>query len=90
MKYVINKRKSPSVDEILEDIKQVMTNLEKTTLTIREYDKNGSYNSSTAIRKLGSWNEILTRINASINVVYHSDKDLLDNINVSSTKIIKR
>ena len=80
MKYVINKRKYPTVDEILEDIKQVMTKLGKTTLTMREYDKNGSYNSSTAIRKIGSWNDILTRINASINVVYHNDKALLDNI----------
>jgi 5-methylcytosine-specific restriction endonuclease McrA len=80
MKYIVNKRKSPSVDEILEDIKQVMKKLGKTTLTMREYDKNGSYNSSTATRKIGSWNEILTRINASINVIYHNDKDLLDNI----------
>ena len=80
MKYVINKRKYPTVDEILEDIKQVMTKLGKTTLTMREYDKNGSHNSSTAIRKIGSWNDILTRINASINVVYHNDKALLDNI----------
>ena len=38
MKYTVNKRKSPTVDEILEDIKQVMAKLGKTTLTIREYD----------------------------------------------------
>lgn len=82
MEYIVNKRKIPTVDEILEDIKQVMTKLGKTTLTIREYDKNGSYNSSTALRKIGSWNEILTRINATINVVYHNDRALLDNIKI--------
>jgi len=80
MEYIVNKRKSPTVDEILEDIKQVMTKLGKTTLTIREYNEKGSYHSSTAIRRMGTWNEILKKLNATTSVIYHEDIDLLDNI----------
>ena len=80
MKYTVNKRKSPTVDEVLEDIKQVMAKLGKTTLTIKEYDKNGSYHSSTALRKIGTWNEILGILDATTSVVYYEDVDLLDNI----------
>lgn len=80
MKYTVHKRKNPAVNEILEDIKQVMTKLGKTTVTIREYDKMGSYHSSTALRKIGTWNEILRTLNATTSNVIHEDMDLLDNI----------
>ena len=66
MKYTVHKRKNPTVNEILEDIKQVMTKLGKTTVTIREYDKMGNYHSSTALRKIGTWNEILRTLNQQI------------------------
>ena len=77
MKYTVNKRKSPTVDEVLEDIKQVMAKLGKTTLTIREYDKNGSYHSSTALRKIGTWNEILRILDATTSVVYYGFGSLI-------------
>ena len=80
MKYTVHKRKNPTVNEILEDIKQVMTKLGKTTVTIREYDKMGNYHSSTALRKIGTWNEILRTLNATTSNVFHEDIDLLDNI----------
>ena len=80
MKYTVHKRKNPTVNEILEDIKQVMTKLGKTTVTIREYDKMGNYHSSTALRKIGTWNEILRTLNATTSNIFHEDKDLLDNI----------
>lgn len=80
MKYTVHKRKNPTVNEILEDIKQVMTKLGKTTVTIREYDKMGNYHSSTALRKIGTWNEILSTLNATTSNIFHEDKDLLDNI----------
>lgn len=80
MKYTVHKRKNPTVNEILEDIKQVMTILGKTTVTIREYDKMGNYHSSTALRKIGTWNEILRTLNATTSNIFHEDKDLLDNI----------
>ena len=80
MKYTVHKRKNPTVNEILEDIKQVMTKLGKTTVTIREYDKMGNYHSSTALRQIGTWNEILRTLNATTSNIFHEDKDLLDNI----------
>ena len=80
MKYTVHKRKNPTVNEILEDIKQDMTKLGKTTVTIREYDKMGNYHSSTALRKIGTWNEILRTLNATTSNVFHEDIDLLDNI----------
>lgn len=80
MKYTVHKRKNPTINEILEDIKQVMTKLGKTTVTIREYDKMGNYHSSTALRKIGTWNEILRTLNATTSNVFHEDIDLLDNI----------
>lgn len=80
MKYIVKKRNTPSNCDILEDIKNVMHNLEKNTLTIKEYDENGRYSSSTAIRKLGSWNTILQSLNANTNVIFYKDTELLYNI----------
>lgn len=80
MKYVIKKRNNPTANEVLEDIKHVMVELKKTTLTMREYDEKGRYCSATALRKLGKWNDILKGINATANVIFYDDKDLLDNI----------
>ena len=80
MKYIVKKRNSPSGCDILEDIKNVMCNLGKDTLTIKEYDENGKYSSSTAIRKIGTWNTILKSLNANHNVIFHKDVELLNNI----------
>lgn len=80
MKYIVKKRNTPNDCDILEDIKHVMCNLGKNTLTIKEYDENGRYSSSTAIRKFGTWNSILSSLNANTNVIFYKDVELLDNI----------
>ena len=80
MKYIIRKRSYPTENELLEDIKRVMFELKTNTLTMRDYDENGHYSSSSVLRKLGKWNDVLKSINASVTVVSHEDLDLLDNI----------
>ena len=78
--YIIKKRNNPTNDNIIEDIKTVMQKLGKTSITMREYDEYGSFNSSTAIRRLGTWNIILKRINAPLNNTFYNDNDLLNNL----------
>lgn len=80
MDYKIKKRNSPTDNDILEDIKMIMRKLGKSSITIKEYDTYGSYNSTTAIRKFGAWNKILKRLNVPFNNVFHDDENLLDNI----------
>lgn len=80
MKFIVKKRSTPNDSDILADIKQVMCNLGKTTLTMKEYDINGRYSSSTAIRKLGTWNDILKKLNVHTSVTFYDNIDLLDNI----------
>ena len=77
MKYIIRKRSYPTENELLEDIKRVMFELKTNTLTMRDYDENGHYSSSSVLRKLGKWNDVLKSINASVTVVSHEDLDLL-------------
>lgn len=78
--YIIKRRNNPTNDDIVEDIKKVIQVLGKTSITMREYDVYGSFNSSTAIRRLGAWNTILKRLNAPLNNVFFNDEDLLNNI----------
>lgn len=80
MSFSINKRNAPTNDDIIEDIKKVIQALGKSSITIKEYDIYGSFNSSTAIRKLGAWNSILKRIEAPLNNTFFNEYDLLNNI----------
>lgn len=84
MNYTINRRNSPTDDDILEDVKKIMQKLRRSSITIKEYETYGSYNSSTAIRKFGSWNTILKRLNVPYNNVFYDDENLLDNIKPKS------
>ena len=80
MDYTIKRKKSPTDDEILEDVKKIMQKLGRSSITIKEYDSYGSYNSTTAIRKFGAWNTILKQLNVPYNNVFYDDENLLDNI----------
>lgn len=78
--YIIKRRNNPTNDDIVEDIKKVMQVLGKSSITMREYDVYGSFNGSTVIRRLGTWNTILKRLNAPLNNKFFNDEDLLNNI----------
>ncbi|HRG01930.1 MAG TPA: hypothetical protein PKZ75_12510 [Bacteroidia bacterium] len=74
-------RRNVEESELIADIIAVANLLEKDTLTLREYDEHGKYNSSTAIRKFGTWNKALE--NASLkssNELNISTEDLFQNI----------
>lgn len=78
--YVIKRRVNPTEYDILEDIKMVIHKLGQSSITMKEYDAYGTYSVSAAIRKLGTWNSILERLNAPLNNVFYHDEDLLNNI----------
>ena len=80
MKFDIKKKFSPTEIEILEDIKIVLKILGKDSLTIKEYDVNGRYSSSTAIRRFGTWNNVLHKLNIPTNNLFYTYTDLMDNI----------
>ena len=80
MDYIIKRKIRPTDNDVLEDVKKVMLKLGRLSITIKEYDTYGSYNSTTAIRKFGAWNTILKRLNVPYNNIFYDDENLLDNI----------
>ena len=80
MKFTLEKKGVITKEIIIEDIKAVMASLNKTTLSINDYDNHGSYSSSTVIRKFGTWNNILTLLNIPLNNVFYNDQDFINNI----------
>lgn len=74
-------RRNVDEHELIADIISVAKSLEKDTLTLREYDEYGKFNSSTAIRKFGTWNKALEKSNLkSSNELNISEEDLFQNI----------
>jgi hypothetical protein len=80
MEYTVKKRNTSTEKDIIDDMIKIMHRLGKSSITIREYDIYGAYNSSTAIRKIGAWNTILKRLYSPLNNVFYNDEDLLNNI----------
>ena len=74
------KNKSISDDDLLYDLKLVAKNLNKSP-TINEYNCNGKYESTVYIRRFGSWNKALFKINLPANNTIWTEKDLIDNFN---------
>lgn len=48
-----------SIEDAIADIKNVAFHLKKDRLTANEYDKHGTFSSSTLVKKFGSWNKIV-------------------------------
>lgn len=71
-----------SEKEIIDDVKRVAKIYNKDTITAKEYNAFGKYNSTTIKRKYGnSWNNIL--VMSDLNVTFNrkfSDKDLIEDI----------
>lgn len=71
-----------SAEEIIADVKRVAQIYNKGTITAKEYDEYGLYNSNTLKRRYGnSWNNILKmcELNVTLNRNF-SDKDLFEEI----------
>lgn len=67
--------------ELIKDVKSVAKLLNKDKLTLREYDDNGKFNSSTIIRRFKTWNIALEKAGLQIsNQLNISKEDLFKNI----------
>lgn len=75
------KKKEPITDnDIIDEIKSVMSRLGKTTLTIKEFDANAKINSSTVTRRLGKWNTIIQSVGGELNNTFYSEEELMENV----------
>lgn len=75
---------------LLADMQQVAKKLCKTTLTIGEYEKVGTYSASTIARRFGSWNEALKLAEITISNKFYSDSELFNNLAEIWTQIGKQ
>ena len=67
MKYVLtNNHRNVSNNDLLDDIKEVAKKLQKCTLTVAEYNKNGKYSPNTFYRRFGSWAKVLEQAGLDI------------------------
>lgn len=80
MLFSIVKRGQASDEDLLNDVVAVKGKLHKESLTIKEYDAIGKYNSSTIIRRFGSWNNALNLTGTNISNRYYSDEEFVENI----------
>lgn len=62
MKFELNEyHHNTSDEEFIEDVRKTAERLNKDTLTGAEYDKHGTYHSSTLTRRFGSWKIVLEK-----------------------------
>ncbi len=62
MKFELNEyHRNISDEEFIEDVRSTAIKLNKTTLTGAEYNKYGTYHSSTLTRRFGSWKLVLEK-----------------------------
>jgi len=67
--------------ELICDIKRIVGELGKNTLTLREYGELGNYDGSTITRRFGSWNKALTSAGLQLSNQFNiSDEELFENI----------
>lgn len=76
-----------SNEELIEDVKRVAALLNKESITIAEYDKNGKFNHTTLYRRFGRWKDVLRHADLSVEShnFYISDNEyILDMQRVAS------
>lgn len=67
--------------ELIEDMKLVAKNLQKTDLTIAEYDNSGKFGSATICKRFGGWNNAKERAGLKASRGYNqTDEDYFENI----------
>ena len=80
MEFKVIKKGPISDSDILADIARILNNNGHKTLTIREYDRIGKYNSSTVLRRFGTWNIALQKAGGKGGNAFHSDEEMMSNI----------
>ena len=80
--YIEYTNKKVSDDDLLDDIRRVSKMSNKSTLTIKEYDSLGKYNSRTILRRFGTWHNACLRVGIEVNEsnIKHTKKELFENI----------
>lgn len=75
------RKRNISLDELIEDLKRVATELNTNSVTVVQYTDKGKFGVNTFLRKFGSWNNALEK--ASLEVVNRQnipDEELFKNI----------
>lgn len=83
MKYTLHLKNALITDEELKsDVIRVANLVAPEPLSSKKYNKLGKYNSDTVSRRFGNrrWNDALTALGLKLAQVFHSEKDLFDNI----------
>lgn len=80
MEFNLTKKEPITDNDIIDEIKSVMSRLGKTTLTIKEFDANAKINSSTVTRRLGKWNTIIQSVGGELNNTFYSEEELMENV----------
>lgn len=80
MKFIIKKNLVASDEELLNDLILVKSQLKKDNLSMKEYDCNGAYSSSTITRRFGSWNRALEKLSITPNNRFYSEEDFMENL----------
>lgn len=83
MKYTLHLKNAPITDEELKsDVIRVANLVAPEPLSSKKYNELGKYNSDTVSRRFGNrrWNDALTALGLELAQVFHSEKDLFDNI----------
>lgn len=83
MRYTLHLKNMPITDEELKcDVIRVANLIAPEPLSSKKYNELGKYNSDTVARRFGQrkWNEALNYLGLQVAQVFHSEKDLFDNI----------
>lgn len=83
MKYTLHLKNTPITDEELKcDVIRVANLIAPEPLSSKKYNELGKFNSDTVARRFGKrrWNDALKFLGLQVFQVFHSEKDLFDNI----------
>jgi len=79
--FINAKSSSVTADDVVADLKRVAELNNNVKLTRKAYDENGAYNSSTVVRRFGTWNEALASADlVPSNTLNISEEELFKNI----------
>ena len=67
-------------EELILDLKKVQKQLERTSLSMAEYDEHGKYHSSTVSRRFGTWNNALQKAGIEVRNEQQNETDLFANL----------
>jgi hypothetical protein len=86
--HVRLRRRDISIEDLIEDLRRVASELESKSVTKVQYDERGIFGATTVLRKLGTWNKALDKCGLEIvNRQDISKDELFENIAIVWTKL---